>query len=133
MPIPTPSPADIVALVAYLPRLYADGLEPVVWQPAREHDGVLTLGYPGYAPVVQEFITEASRECWCDQAYVPAEAGAMLEDEDLVRHATLEQIKTMLTYCVRGERFCDGHWAAMIENGHIRRLLTRLGELAESA
>ena len=43
------------------------------------------------------------------------------------RHA--RQIKTMLTYCVRGERFGDGHWAAMIEGGHVRRLLERLTEM----
>jgi hypothetical protein len=46
-----------------------------------------------------------------------------------VRNATLDQIKTMLTYCVRGERVCDGHWCAMIEGGHVRRLLERLAEL----
>ncbi len=53
----------------------------------------------------------------------------MLENEDIVKTASLAQVKTMLTYCVRGERFCEGHWAAMIEQGHIRRLLERLLEL----
>ena len=32
----------------------------------------------------------------------------------------------MLTFCVRGECFSDGHWAEMIEKGYIRRLLERL-------
>jgi hypothetical protein len=36
------------------------------------------------------------------------------------------EIKTMLTFCLRGERFADGHWGEMIEAGHIRRLLERL-------
>jgi hypothetical protein len=35
----------------------------------------------------------------------------------------------MLTYVVRGERFCDGHWGAMVEGGQVRRLLQRLAEL----
>jgi hypothetical protein len=35
----------------------------------------------------------------------------------------------MLTYCVRGERFSEGHWGAMIEQGHVRRLLERLVEI----
>jgi len=35
----------------------------------------------------------------------------------------------MLTYCVRGERFGDGDWGAMIEDGHVRRLLERLAEI----
>ena len=54
----------------------------------------------------------------------------MLEDEELVRAADLSQIRTMLTYCVRGERFGDGHWGAMIEQGHVRRLLERLKEIS---
>ena len=35
----------------------------------------------------------------------------------------------MLTYCVRGERFSDGHWEAMVESGVIRSILERLQEL----
>ena len=53
----------------------------------------------------------------------------MLEDQQAVETAELGQIKTMITYCVRGERFCDGHWGAMIELGHISRLLQRLSQL----
>ena len=53
----------------------------------------------------------------------------MLKDEKLIRAASLAQIKTMLTFCVRGERFSDGHWAQMIEEGYIRRLLERLNEI----
>jgi len=64
-----------------------------------------------------------------DFDYVPQEAGRMLEDPALVRRASIDEIKTMLTYCVRGERFCEGHWGAMIEGGHVRRLLERLKEI----
>jgi len=53
----------------------------------------------------------------------------MLQDENFIKTADLSQIKTMLTFCVRGEKFRDGHWAAMIERGHIRRLLERLAEI----
>ena len=37
----------------------------------------------------------------------------------------------MLTYFVRGERFCDGHWGRLIEGGHVRRILERLAELEQ--
>ena len=53
----------------------------------------------------------------------------MLRDEHLVKTASLSQIKTMLTFYVRGERFSDGHWGTMIETGYIRRLLERLNEI----
>jgi hypothetical protein len=35
----------------------------------------------------------------------------------------------MLTFCVRGERFSDGHWAAVIGQRYISRLLERLNEI----
>jgi hypothetical protein len=47
----------------------------------------------------------------------------------VVKAADLTKIKTMLTFCVRGERFSDGHWGAMIEGGDVRRLLERLGKI----
>jgi hypothetical protein len=45
------------------------------------------------------------------------------------RRRVISGEKTMLTFCVWGERFCDGHWAAMNQGGHVRRLLERLAEL----
>jgi Family of unknown function (DUF6508) len=56
----------------------------------------------------------------------------MLEDPALLRRASIDEIKTMLTYCVRGERFSEEHWGAMIEQGHVRRLLERLAEIRDA-
>ena len=53
----------------------------------------------------------------------------MLDDEDAVRTADLDQIKIMLTFCARGERFCTGHWGDVIENGYVRRILQRLAAI----
>lgn len=71
----------------------------------------------------------AGQEAWRDEGYDPQKAARMLQDADLVGRASWDEIKTMLTFCVRGERFSDGHWAAMIEQGHLRRLLERLRQL----
>jgi hypothetical protein len=38
----------------------------------------------------------------------------------------------MLTYCVRGERFCDGHWENLLRSGRVVALLRRLAELREA-
>jgi hypothetical protein len=117
-------------LAAYLPRLYAGGFSPVIrWNGGRQKDGAYTLPYPDYDPLVEEFYRAVSGG-WLDYNYNPEQAYQMLKDENLVKTASLSQIKTMLTFCVRGERFSDGHWAEMIEKGHIRRLLERLGEIA---
>ncbi len=122
---------EIEELVAFLPKLYADGFKPIRrWGGGEQvKDGSFTMPWPDYDEVVIEFFRAAGKDCWCDYAYHPEEAGRMLKDEEFVKTSSLPQIKTMLTYCVRGERFCDGHWAAMIERGHIRRLLDRLAEI----
>lgn len=120
-----PTEAEMQALVAYLPRLYADGFAPVIrWQGGvKGSDGVISMPYPEYDPLVEAFYRLAASACWLDYGYQPEDAARMLKDEAFVRSASLAQIKAMLTYCVRGERFSDGHWAEMIENGSIRRIL----------
>ncbi len=124
----TPTLQEIEALVAFRPQLYAEGFTPIVrWGGGtKEPNSAITMPWPEYNPAVTQFFAVASQPCWCDYSYRPDEAGRMLEDPSVVANASLAQIKTMLTFCVRGERFCDGHWAAMIEQGHIRRLLQRL-------
>ena len=131
-----PTHQEIEELTVFLPKLYADGFSPFEsWGGGNQQDGSIQFPYPIYNPVVTEFFGLVSAECWSDHGYDPKEAGEMLKDEDFVKTASLAQIKTMLTLCVRGERFSDGHWGAMIEEGHIRRLLERLieikGELPE--
>lgn len=127
----TPNLQQIDELLAFLPRLASGGFAPVrQWRGGDGlADGAITFPWPEYEDVVREFFEVAGQDCWMDFDYVPIEAGRMLEDRALLGQASLEQIKTMLTYCVRGERFCDGHWGAMIEQGHIRRLLERLKEI----
>jgi Family of unknown function (DUF6508) len=127
----TPTSQELEELVSFLPRLYAEGFTPIKrWGGGTiDQDGVLTMPWPEYDKVVEDFFRVASSACWSDYDYRPEEAGRMLQNDDVIRTADLDQIKTMLTYCVRGERFCDGHWGAMIEGGYVRRLLQRLAEL----
>lgn len=87
------------------------------------------MRWPEYTHVVNEFFQTASKECWYDYSYSAENAANMLEEKNGVETGDLNQIKTMLTFCVRGERFCDGHWSAMIEEGHIWRILERLSEM----
>ena len=97
----------------------------------KTESGAITMPYPVYPEDVLEFYRLAGQPCWSDYDYVPKEAGRMLEDEAVIQSATLAEIMTMLTYCVRGERFSDGHWAAMLESGRIMAFLQRLRALRE--
>lgn len=125
-----PTLQEIEVLTAFLPRLYAEDFSPVTrWEGGKQDDGSFTLPYPKYNGIVEEFFYNVGGEGWVDYEYNPEQAYQMLKDENLVKTATLSQIRIMLTFCLRGERFSDGHWAEMIEKGYIRSLLERLNEI----
>jgi hypothetical protein len=127
---PLPTLQEIETLTAFLPRLYAEGFSPVLrWYGGKQNEGAFTLPYPDYDPLVKEFFSVVANECWRDYDYGPERGYQMLKDENFVKTASLIQIKTMLTFCLRGERFSDGHWEEMIEKGYIRQLLERLNEI----
>ncbi len=48
-----------------------------------------------------------------------------------VEHADLDLVRACVTWCVRGDRFCDGCLGARARNGFLNRCLTRLKELDE--
>lgn len=127
---PLPTLQDIEELTAYLPRLYAEAFSPILkWEGGEKlKDGSFSMPYPQYHPLVEEFFRLGSGP-WIDYEYNPEQAYQMLKDENAVKNASLPQIKTMLTFCVRGERFSDGHWGEMIKKGYIRRILERLNEI----
>ena len=125
-----PTREEIETLTSYLPRLYAEGFSPVEsWGGGKMKDGTMTLPYPKYHPLVDEFFHHVASDGWLDYAYNPEQAYQMIRDENAIRTASLVQIQTMLTFCIRGERFSDGHWGEMIEKGYIRQLLERLNEI----
>jgi hypothetical protein len=127
------TPERIDELLRFLPLLDQPDQEFIEkWGGGdKRPDGVVTLPYPVYPPAVEEFFRLASQSWWYDRQY-DAEAGEMLKDDTKVRSATIDQIKTMLTWCVRGERFCDGHWGAVLRSGRVTALLRRLQELRAS-
>jgi len=126
-----PTLQEIEDLTAFLPRLYAEGFSPIVsWGGGKKQkDGSISVPYPNYHSLVEEFFRLVAIGGRLDYEYDPEQAYQMLKDENLIKTASLSQIKTMLTFCVRGERFSDGHWGQMIEKGYIRRLLERLNKI----
>ena len=123
--------ADIDALLRFLPLFRRPGVEYILHWAGGEPtaDGAITMPYPVYAEEALAFFALAGKSCWCDFEYVPSKARAMLEDDAQVANATLAQVKTMLTYCVRGERFCDGFWGELLRSGKIVKLLERLAAI----
>ena len=125
-----PTARDIRDLLTYLPKLCADGFVPIKRVHSKDQDGeIIAFPWAEYDGVVDEFMDCIRRDCWIDYDYVPEEVEKLIESEEAIKRATLRQIRAMLTYVLRGERFCDGWWGHMIEDGYVRRILERLAEL----
>ena len=126
-----PTASDIDELLAFLPRLYAPGFKPVVqWKGGEKlPDGSTHVPWPEYNSAVMEFFEKAAQPAWADYDYLAKVEGSMTKAQDTIKTASLSELRAVLTYCVRGERFGDGHWAAMVESGMIRSILERLQEL----
>ena len=87
--------------------------------------------YPVYDSDVVQFFRLAGDPWWMDTDYDINEAGAMLADDAVIGAADLAQIKTVLTFVVRGERFADGHRENLLKNGRVQSLLRRLQSLRD--
>ena len=118
-----PTRTDAERLIAWLPILYAPDFQVEV--PRKEGAGPW---YPEYTREVEDFYRELAGAVWVDYGYYPAEANAMLVPER-VATATLPEIRSMLTLCLRSERFGDGNWGGAISRGMVRWLLERVGVL----
>ena len=128
----TPRLEDIRELTDFLPTLYANGLRLSRVRGAERETGDrrVTMPWHEYGDEVQRFVRLiGERGCWMDPDYSPEAAQEMLDSDTAVETATLEEIRVLLTYVERGERFCDGWWSKMIREGHVRRILERLSEI----
>jgi hypothetical protein len=123
---------DIDALLEFLPLFERPGREFAKWGGLEKNaDGSLSFPFPIYDEDVNEFFNLVGQRGWIDVGYKPEDAARMLADEEFIEQASLEQVRTMLTYCVRGERFCDGHRESLLVGGKIVALLRRLETIRE--
>lgn len=99
--------------------------------PDRQYVAEWKQYYPVYVADVTQFFRLAGNPWWMDTNYKINEAGEMLADDAVVQAADLAQIKTMLTFVVRGERFADGHWEGLLKDGRVQALLRRLQTLRQ--
>lgn len=122
-----PNKKEIEKLISYRPRLYQDRSNPIKqWNGGEKVGNIKFVSWPEYEDIVIEFMQEASKPCWCDYGYIPEDAAEMVENQRYIESASLEEIKSMLTFCIRSERFCDGSVGRMIEDGKIGSILKRL-------
>jgi hypothetical protein len=97
----------------------------------RNADGSLSMPFPVHDEDVEEFFRRVAQHGWLDYGYEPEKAARMLEDAEFIERTSLGQVKTILTYCSRIERFCDGHQESLLKGGQIVALLKRLKAIRE--
>ena len=114
-------------LLELLPGMEAKGFEAAPsWGGGETSPGVFHMPYPNYCEEIGRFIQLAHDEALIDREYVDKDVGEWLRRPAFVEQATLADVKSILTFMVRGERFCDGHIAALFGEGHVVAVLRRL-------
>jgi hypothetical protein len=121
------TPGRIDELLAFLPAFERPGRTYVkAWA-----GGPGCFPYPVYEDDVLAFFHVAGKPRWMDYDYKPGHARQMLEDGDAIQTRSLADIRTMLTYCVRAERFGDGAWEHLLQTGRVQAILRRLAVLRD--
>jgi O-acetyl-ADP-ribose deacetylase len=103
------------------------------WVTFKEENGVMQMPYVEYAPEVMRFRSALGSAGFIhpyDWMAWQEEASRYLNESELIKSADLETLRKLFTLHVRRDRFVEGHFAEMIDQGHIRALLHRLSELS---
>jgi NDP-sugar pyrophosphorylase family protein len=119
---------EIKELTDFLPLIYDNKIE--LSKPYRNADmsDMISGGFYKYHPSVLTFFELASQDHWKDYQYVDNFSEKMIEPGK-IEEASINQLKTIITWCDRMERFFEGHWEYVIENDIIKRVLKRLIQL----
>lgn len=89
------------------------------------------LAYVEYTDIVHRFVESVQANGVIDRAYQPNVVGAQLRDPAFLERASLAEIRAVLTWVVRGERFAEGHIGECVRDGTVERALARLGVLLD--
>ena len=120
--------ADIKELTDFLPLIYNDEIKLYKTDP---NGDMLTGGYYIYHPLVITFFELVSQQHWQDYQHVENFSDKMI-NPGKIENASVNDIKTILTWCVRKQRFHEGHWISVIEDGVIKRVLKRLNVIVDT-
>lgn len=132
-----PTPPNLDALVALLPLIESEGF--VAGTPAggeKQPDGSMTFPYCNYSPIAARLMRAIYDEHLLIKFNWPEwqpTAERIFSDPTLIASADLDTCRKLLTLRVRKDRFCEGHFAQMIESGHIAVILRRIRDLRDTA
>jgi hypothetical protein len=126
-----PDRAMVEELLAYLPGFSAPGRQ-FVRQFQAEVPGEGEVGvwpHPDYDDDVVAFFMSIGLAPWIDPGYRTSRAEQLIAQPDLLADASYADVRAVLNYCSRGERFCDGYWLDVLQRGVVQAALARLDVL----
>lgn len=82
--------------------------------------------YPVYPAEVNSFFSVLAEEPWVDHRYEPNEVENILGSID---SASMTQIRWVLTWIMRSERFCNGNWNTCLRERKLDPVIIRIKEL----
>ena len=126
----TPTPKQIDAILPYLDRFIEPGFTVGDW---------CRSSVPGQVPWFEysDSVSDFRKALYDNYWIIPSfdwgkwqeAAREYVEKPEKINSAEAETIQKLFTTHVRADRSCEGHLAAMFDNGHIVALLRRLQEL----
>lgn len=124
----SPTPEELEA-VAVLRRLAHQRVE-AVWRGGPQPDGTIHFPWPDYDPRVWDGLEAVQAVVGVDSQYRP-ELAAPGQFGPIERY-TRDELASLFTWVVRGERFGDGHVNSLIQDGTLAALLDRLEETLDA-
>jgi hypothetical protein len=125
---------DIEAILSFLPRFQA--LDPdkaaIRWPGIRLENGLLILDRGENHPLIGGFIEalyEHSIIRDFDWLAWQSRAARFCRQPKLLNSARLQTCIKLLTLHARREHFVDGHFASMVQAGHVTAVLCRMRQL----
>jgi len=94
-----------------------------------------TNGYVRYNEVVRNFISDCYKSDMMDTDYLTNLKKYLDENvnlSELIESANIDLLKSILTFYIRGERFCEGMIANSFKEKVFKRILSRLVFLENS-
>ena len=132
-------PANVEEIIEFIPRLQEIIPDRVtIRSPGiTEDSGELILEMHGeYHPLIQEFMDALYRFGFVRDFDWPVwqkYAEGLWKHPECLKTAKILTCVKLLTTHARKDRFCDGHFAAMVACGHITAILTRMETLLHSS
>lgn len=122
-----PKQEQIEKITSFLENF--EDTQQIFMENKKDNRGLTQKNSYEYRKDVKEFFTLLQEREWDYLDYLSPEIREFIKNPDKIQFATLKQIKGILTYCLKGERYVEGHRNVMLKRGVVQAALKRLKNL----